>query len=127
MRARGLGDGGSPVSLRTWWQGLTGSTEGRRETAPAKLPDREGYVYGIGPGGLTESNQGLGGATQTDRRSMLQSLYEAYLSCPWAWASINAIARTITAGGLVTDWDSDDGQGDEQEPDKPSRCCSWSG
>jgi HK97 family phage portal protein len=108
------------VSLRTWWQGLTGSAE-VLETAPAKLPEREGYVYGIGPGGLTESNQGLGGATQTDRRSMLQSLYEAYLSCPWAWASINAIARTITAGGLVTDWDSDDGQGSEQEPDKPEQ------
>lgn len=106
------------MSLKTWWQGLTSSSE-VLETAPAKLPEREGFAYGIGPGGLTETNQGLGGATQTDRRSMLQSLYEAYLSCPWAWASINAIARTITAGGLVTDWDSDDGQGDEQEPTKP--------
>ncbi|MFE2832171.1 phage portal protein [Streptomyces mirabilis] len=91
------------------------------ETAPAKLPERAGYEYGIGPGGLTESNQGLGTATQTDRRSMLNQLYEAYLACPWSWASVNAIARTITAGGLVTDWDADDGEGSEEAPDKPEQ------
>lgn len=107
------------MSLKTWWQGVTSGPE-LLETAPAKLPEREGYAYGIGPGGLTETNQGTGTATQSDRRATLQSLYEAYLSCPWSWASINAIARTITAGGLVTDWDSDDGQGDEQAPDKPA-------
>src|SRR6185312_8452815 len=53
------------------------------------------------------------------RRSMLQQLYEAYLSCPWSWACVNAIARTITAGGLVMDWDSDTGEGDQDEPEKP--------
>ncbi|MFE2486056.1 phage portal protein [Streptomyces mirabilis] len=108
------------MSLRSWWNNLRSEPE-VLETAPAKLPERAGYEYGIGPGGLTESNQGLGAATQTDRRSMLNQLYEAYLACPWAWASVNAIARTITAGGLVTDWDADDGEGGEDAPDKPEQ------
>jgi HK97 family phage portal protein len=108
------------VSLRTWWNGLRSDAE-VLETAPAKIPERSGFEYGISPGGLTESNQGIGAATQSDRRSMLNQLYEAYLACPWSWASVNAIARTITAGGLVTDWDSDDGEGDEKQPDKPQQ------
>lgn len=108
------------MSLKSWWHSLRGGGgEEIVETAPAKLPERSGYEYGIAPGGLTEANQGIGGATQTDRRSMLGQLYEAHLACPWSWASVNAIARTITAGGLVTDWDNDDGEGDEEEPAKP--------
>ncbi|MFI2078699.1 phage portal protein, partial [Streptomyces triculaminicus] len=107
------------MSLRTWWQNLTGAGPEVLETAPAKLPERAGYEFGIGPGGLTETNQGIGVATRTDRRSSLNQLYDAYLACPWAWASVNAIARTITAGGLVTDWDNDDGQGGDEQPDKP--------
>lgn len=88
-------------------------------TVPAKLPERAGYEYGVPRGGLNEYNASVGSSTQTDRRSTLQQLYEAYLACPWAWASVNAIARTVTAGGLVTDWDNDDGEGDEEQPDKP--------
>jgi hypothetical protein len=86
---------------------------------PAKLPERRGYEVGIPPGGLTEYQQGMGTATQTDRSSLMQELHEAYLACPWSWAATNAIARTITAGGLVMDWDSDDGEGDEETPQKP--------
>ncbi|WP_367134439.1 MULTISPECIES: phage portal protein [Streptomyces] len=106
------------MGLKSWWRGLTTADE-VLETAPARLPERAGFEYGIGPGGLTETNQGIGVSTQTDRRSMLTQLYDAYLACPWAWASVNAIARTITAGGLVTDWANDYGQGDEEQPDKP--------
>ncbi|KAB7850131.1 phage portal protein [Streptomyces mobaraensis] len=105
------------MGLRSWWRGRHDDEE-ITEAAPARLPERAGFEYGIGPAGLTETNQGIG-STQTDRRSMLTQLYDAYLACPWAWASVNAIGRTITAGGLVTDWDSDDGQGDEEQPDKP--------
>lgn len=89
-------------------------------TTPAKLPDRSGYEYGIPRGGMTEYNASMGSATQTDRRSLMQQLYEAYLACPWSYASVNAVARTITAGGLVTDWDNDDGEGDDDQPDKPA-------
>ena len=92
------------------------------EAGPSILPkfvERSGVEYGIPDGGLTEYNQGIGAATQTDRRSAMQQLFEAYVACPWAWACVNVIARTITAGGLVTDWDTDTGEGDQEEPDKP--------
>ncbi|WP_372672563.1 phage portal protein [Amycolatopsis kentuckyensis] len=92
--------------------------------APAALArpaaPRRGYEYGVGPGGMTEANQGIGTATQTDRRSLMQQLYEAFLACPWSWACTNAIARTITAGGLVTDWVNDEGEGDQEKPEKPA-------
>ena len=89
-------------------------------TVPAKVPERAGFAVGIPPGGINEYTGQMGAATQTDRRSLMQQLYEAYLACPWAWASVNAISRTITAGGLVTDWDADDGEGDQETPDKPA-------
>jgi hypothetical protein len=110
------------VGLRSWFNSRRAEPE-VLETASAerKLPERTGFEYGIGPGGLTETNQGLGASTQTDRRSMLDQLYQAYMACPWAWASVNAIARTVTAGGLVTDWDNDDGEGGTETPDKPAQ------
>lgn len=111
------------MSIRTWWQGITGAGQDEiQETAsttPARLPDRSGFEYGIGPGGLSEHDQGLGAATGTDRRSMLQQLNDAYMACPWAWAAVNAIARTITAGGLEMEWDPADGAEQEQPP-KPA-------
>jgi HK97 family phage portal protein len=121
MRRRVQGGRWNPVGLRSWIRNRRDEPEIlERASAERKLPQRSGFEYGIGPGGLTESNQGLGAATQTDRRSTLDQLYQAYLACPWSWASVNAIARTITAGGLVTDWDNDDGEGDEETPDKPA-------
>lgn len=106
-----------------FWQRIFGSqdvvTEAVREIDPTKTPTRSGFEYGIPEGGINEYTQGVGAATQTDRRSMMQQLYESYLACPWSWAATNAIARTITAGGLMTDWDSDTGEGDQEAPDKP--------
>jgi hypothetical protein len=86
---------------------------------PAKAPERSGFEYGVPPGGLSEYHQGLGQATATDRRTLMRELYDMYTTCPWSWACVNAIARTVTAGGLVTDWDGDDGEGDQDVPDKP--------
>ena len=40
--------------------------------APPKTVQRTGIEYGIPDGGLTESNQGIGVATQTDRRTRHQ-------------------------------------------------------
>lgn len=85
---------------------------------PASAVKRAGYESGIPQGGLDENNAGVGASTQTDRRSALTELYEAYIACPWAWACVNAVARSITAGGLVSDWDNDNGEGKPQ-PDKP--------
>lgn len=110
------------MSIRTWWQGLTGGGQQevleKASATPAKLPDRTGYEYGVGNGGLTEWNQGIGAATGSDRRSMLDQLNDIYLACPWSWACVNAIARTITAGGLEMEWDPVDG-GEQEQPPKP--------
>lgn len=76
--------------------------------------ERRGYEYGIPDGGLDEFNSG--GITGSDRRGVLGQLYEAYKSCTWSWASVNAIARTITAGGLVTDYEGDTEAGQEIPP-----------
>lgn len=87
---------------------------------PPASPERSGYEVGIPRGGLTEYNAQIGGSTQSDRRSLMVELYDSYRTCVWSWACVNVIARTITAGGLVTDWNNDDGEGDEDTPDKPA-------
>lgn len=89
------------------------------KAVPASAVRRAGFETGIPQGGLNEYQAGMGASTNTDRRSTLVELYEAYIACPWSWACINAIARTVTAGGLVTDWDTDTQEGDQDEPDKP--------
>ena len=101
-------------------QSAVGEITEAKASVPPKFVQRSGIEYGVPDGGLTESNQGVGAATQTDRRSLMQQLFEAYVACPWAWACVNAIARTITAGGIVMDWDSDTGEGDQEEPEKPA-------
>jgi hypothetical protein len=83
------------------------------------LPERTGYVPGIPQGGVDEYSQAIGASTGTDRRTLLSELYDAYLTCPWSWTCVQVIARTVTAGGLVTDWDADTGEGDQEEPEKP--------
>jgi hypothetical protein len=111
------------VGLTDWFRRRTPVTEATQVALPApptNIPPRRGYEPGIPRGGLTEWNSGMGASTQTDRRSQLQDLYESFLACPWSWAAVNAIARTITAGGLVTDWDADDGEGDQETPKKPA-------
>lgn len=107
-----------PVPSWYSWR-VSEASPATRALTPSQVPERTGYVPGIPRGGLSEYNQGIGEATQTDRRSQLQQLYEAYLTCPWAWTAVNAIARSVTAGGLVMDWDTDTGEGDEA-PAKPA-------
>ena len=109
--------------MKSWFSDTFGRPQVVEATAarlPEKTPTRSGFEFGIGPSGLNEFNQSVGQSTQTDRRSLLQQLYEAYLACPWSWAAVNAIARTITAGGLVMDFDADDGEGDQEVPRKPA-------
>jgi hypothetical protein len=59
-------------------------------------------------------------ATQTERKTLMQELYDAYIGCPSAWASVQAIARTITAGRVVTEWTGDDEKGDQTSPRSPT-------
>ncbi len=107
------------------WLNLGGSVEEARKpkTGPQEAPanvQRAGYEYGIPQSGLTEYSQGIGDATQSDRRALMVQLYESTMACTWASACIDAISRTITGGGLVFDWDADDGEGDQEEPEKPA-------
>ena len=80
---------------------------------------RRGYEYGIPRGGTTETNQGGGDLGSGDRREQLQQLYQAYATCTWSSASVDAISRTVTAGGLYLDWATDDAEGDQHEPARP--------
>ena len=67
----------------------------------AAVLGRRGYPSGIPIGGATATNPGQpGGAGVVDRQSFMQSLIEAYLTCPPASACIDVIARTCTAGGV---------------------------
>jgi HK97 family phage portal protein len=79
---------------------------------------RRGYEYGIPRGGTTEYNQG-GGDLGSDRRETLQQLYQVYATCTWSSACVDAIARTVTAGGLYIDWAQDDQEGTRKAPSRP--------
>ncbi len=94
----------------------------RATTPPAAdiIPNRSGFIQGVPPQGVDETDLTQGAATNTDRGSFLQELWEAYIKCPWSWACVNAISRTVTAGGLVMKWDSDTGEGDQKQPAKPA-------
>ena len=62
--------------------------------------DRAGYPAGIPIGGATEMDPGeTASGSVVDRKAYMQQLLQAYLACPWASTSIDAIARTSTAGG----------------------------
>lgn len=67
---------------------------------PAGTPAvaRSGYDSDVPYGGATRLNPG--GDYPDGRASFMQSLYVAYTGCPWLSAPIDAIARTVTAGGL---------------------------
>lgn len=113
------------MALPSWmtpWRSRYDITEATPAAGSApQTPERSGFEYGIAPGGLNEYSQGIGASTQTDRKSLMTELYDCYISCPWAFSAVNAVARTITAGGLVTDWNSDSGEGDQEMPAKPAQ------
>jgi hypothetical protein len=107
------------MAFRNWFRRNGGDVEeATRALTPAQVPERAGFAYGVPMGGITEYSASTGGATGTDRRSQLAQLYDAYLTCPWSWACVQAVARTITAGGLVMDWDTDTGEGSQEAPEK---------
>ena len=89
--------------------------------APGVLPNRSGYVQGVPRSGFgeDEASAATGAAQNTNRADFLQELWEEYLKCPWSWACVNVIARTVTAGGLGMKWDGDTGVFGEKQPDKP--------
>lgn len=91
----------------------------RHAVGPAQLPNRSGFVQGVPTGGVDTNDLTQGAATTTSRSDLLQELWEEYLKCPPAFACVNAIARTVTAGGLVMKWDADTGVFGQKLPEKP--------
>jgi HK97 family phage portal protein len=90
------------------------------QASPSRVPERAGFAYGVPRGGLDEHSGTYSGGYGSDRRTQLDELFDAYMACPWAWACVQAIAKTITAGGLVMDWGTDTGDGDQEAPAKPA-------
>ena len=92
-----------------------------RADAERVLPTRAGFEAGIGPEGVNDlhTRRGAGTQGQQDRASSMRALFDAYMTCPWSSASVNVIARTVTAGGLKPEWQSDDDEGDLEVPPWP--------
>lgn len=78
---------------------------------------RTGYEYGL-PLNIQNSSS-LTSAT-SERQQVLAQLHQAYMSCNWVSASVDLIARTVTAGGLQAVAD-DDGSGTAPETPQVSR------
>jgi hypothetical protein len=66
--------------------------------APTKPPPRLGFETDIPLGGTSLNNPG--GNYPADRAEYMDQLHRAYLACPWASLAVEAVARTVTAGGL---------------------------
>lgn len=101
------------------WMGfghsVTEAADAPADAAPAAVT-RQGYEYGVPIGGMTEYNQGNAGHDLDD----LTELYQATVTCPWAGAAVNAIARTITAGGASLVWVPDvEADGEQKVPPRP--------
>ncbi len=85
----------------------------------AEMVGRQGYVTGVPLGGATVTNPGQSSGDATiDRGSFMGQLLQAYLACPHASACIDAVARTITAGGITPVPNTMD-HTDEELPDPP--------
>jgi hypothetical protein len=82
---------------------------------PGMEVGRRGYDTDVPLGGATRMQPG--GDYPDGRAAFMRSLYTAYTSCPWLAAPIDAIARTITAGGLVLE--PTDQAEDDATPDNP--------
>lgn len=65
---------------------------------PASAVRRRGYDSDVPRSGTGPKQQST--ATTLNRRDLMDQLYGAYLTCPWSSACVDAVARTVTAGGL---------------------------
>lgn len=80
---------------------------------PQRLPERKALEWGIpieGTSGPSEIS------SQQTRRTHLEELHDLYLSCPPVAISVNAIARAVTAGGMVVVPDEMNPDADEPSP-----------
>ena len=81
---------------------------------PEKIPERRGIEYGIpaaGTAGLSEQS------TTLSRGERLDEMHDLYLGCSPVAVTVNAIARSVTAGGMVMV--PDDASPDAPDPTPP--------
>ena len=78
------------------------------------LPDvtRSGFEYGVPSAGVT--TPAAAKSAGQSRQQVTGELYQAYLSCPWVSTCADAVARLVTAGGLMLV--PDDGDEDQTRP-----------
>jgi HK97 family phage portal protein len=96
-------------------KGASPVTESAATAMARQVPSTKGYLADVPLGGTTPFNPGsTGGAT---RQEFADQLYGAYMSCTWASACVDVIARTVTAGGLELTPDDEDIAEDEQPPE----------
>lgn len=78
------------------------SDDGIYESTSDVPGNRAGFPTGIPLGGATEENPGeTPVGSVVDRKAYMRQLLQAYLACPWASTSVDAISRTSTAGGCM--------------------------
>lgn len=75
-----------------------------RAGVPLVVP-RRGLDGDIPMGGTTTRQQST--SIATSRKELMDQLYGAYLACPWSSTCVDTIARTITAGGLTPEPETD--------------------
>jgi hypothetical protein len=99
-----------------WWNRKSITEAEVAAPIPTTAPPPQSFAYGVPMGGTNEYTQG-NADSDSDRQSMLEELYQAYLACPWSSASVDTIARTITAGGLEVVWTGDQKDAPETPPE----------
>lgn len=102
------------VLSRIWtWLGAP-VAEAAQIDAPATAP-RKGYEYGLALAGTTQSTVV---AESSERLQILTQLHQAYLTCPWVSSPIDLVARSVTAGGLQLEYQTEE-NGAKIPPDPP--------
>lgn len=81
---------------RTRTQESAPVTEALDAPTPAQVR-RVGYEYGLP---LNVQNTSSMTSASSERQQVLAQLHQAYMACNWVSASIDLIARTVTAGGI---------------------------
>jgi hypothetical protein len=108
---------GAVSRFRSWFTGRPVTEAAVAPDGAATVP-RKGYEYGLALAGTTPSTVV---AESSERLQILNQLHQAYLTCPWVSAPVDLVARTVTAGGLQLEYDTDNGDKIPADPPEVTR------
>jgi hypothetical protein len=94
---------GVVARVKTWFTGPVAETAST--PAGAIAAPRKGYEYGTALSGTTPISSV---AESSERLQILNQLYSLYLTCPYVSGSVDLIARTVTAGGLQVEYQTEE-------------------